>query len=245
MLEDIGFVVRVAGNGQVALDLLQAQSFDLVLMDQMMPVMDGLTATREIRRREASRGSHTPIVALTAAALADERDGCMRAGMDDFLAKPFRRADLLRMLQRWVPTTGTVKPTQSAPALTAAGGPIDVSALQSIRSFAGGDRILQDAVLHFTATVPAELVLMRDLAGTGDRTALRRSSHSLKSSAGMLGLQQLSRTMLAIEHGAESQPTIDQLALIQRATAEFTTGVDLLTQLIRNYNTQLGERVHA
>jgi len=111
MLEELGFSVRVAEHGEAGVALAMAQSFDLVLMDQMMPVMDGLAATAEIRRREGDFGRRTTIVALTAATLGGERERCLEAGMDDFLAKPFRRDDLLRILRTWIPLGVTSAPS--------------------------------------------------------------------------------------------------------------------------------------
>jgi two-component system, sensor histidine kinase and response regulator len=101
MLEGLGYAVTVAGHGGVALEILETQRFDLVLMDCQMPEVDGYAATREIRRREGG-GRHTPVVALTANALAGDREKCLKAGMDDFMAKPVERAVLQATLERWV-----------------------------------------------------------------------------------------------------------------------------------------------
>lgn len=84
-----GFPIDVANNGQEALDKLQKRSYDLVLMDLMMPVMDGMEATKRIREMEQQRGSHTPIIGLTANTFDADREKCLAIGMDDFMAKPF------------------------------------------------------------------------------------------------------------------------------------------------------------
>lgn len=101
LLGDLGCVVTVAHDGAEALRLAAEQSFDLVLMDCQMPTMDGFAATRALRCRAAS--AHWPIVALTANAMAQDREDCLAAGMDDFLPKPYDRAQLAGMLQRWLP----------------------------------------------------------------------------------------------------------------------------------------------
>ncbi len=95
-----GHQVTVVENGQQALDALHDDGpFDLVLMDVQMPVMDGLAATRAIRRREEFEGGHLPIVAMTARAMKGDRELCLEAGMDAYLAKPIRRAELLEALR--------------------------------------------------------------------------------------------------------------------------------------------------
>lgn len=100
MLEKLGGIVDVAVNGREALRIWRQFSYHLVLMDCHMPVMDGYEATREIRRIEGNRGGHVTIVALTANALEGERESCLAAGMDDFIAKPVRLSDLEDVLRR-------------------------------------------------------------------------------------------------------------------------------------------------
>jgi signal transduction histidine kinase/CheY-like chemotaxis protein len=103
MLAKLGCEVIVAAHGGEALKLLEEQSFDMVLMDCNMPVMDGYEASRQIRR--SGRWPDLPIVALTANAMSEERERCRAAGMNDYLAKPFRREELKALLDLWVPTT--------------------------------------------------------------------------------------------------------------------------------------------
>ncbi len=102
-LKDQGCEIVTAENGQKACELFAARSFDLVLMDCQMPVMDGYMATGEIRRLERQRQSRTPIIAVTASAFPGEREQCLAAGMDDVLIKPYSRQEFLAMLARWAP----------------------------------------------------------------------------------------------------------------------------------------------
>ncbi|AYG44091.1 response regulator [Pseudomonas sp. Leaf58] len=104
MLAKLGCQVQLATQGAEALDLLEQDEFDLVLMDCNMPVMDGYEASRRIR--QSGRWPHLPIVALTANAMPEERERCRAAGMNDYLAKPFRREELLALVDHWVPVIG-------------------------------------------------------------------------------------------------------------------------------------------
>jgi signal transduction histidine kinase/CheY-like chemotaxis protein len=102
LLERLGCVVELASNGEEGVRLAGSRRFDLLLMDCQMPVMDGYAATAEIRRREGSLG-HTIIIAMTANALPEDRERCLAAGMDDYISKPINRAELVRVLERFVP----------------------------------------------------------------------------------------------------------------------------------------------
>jgi CheY-like chemotaxis protein len=114
MLQALGCTVSLACDGRQALEAAKSRQFDLVLMDCQMPVMDGFEATRAIRAHEAESTvdlaapnagpRHVPIVALTANAIAGDRERCLASGMDDYLAKPFKREQLRAVLARWLET---------------------------------------------------------------------------------------------------------------------------------------------
>ncbi len=99
MLEKLWCDVDVAANGKQAVDMLAASAYDVVFMDCQMPVMDGFQATDTIRREEGSSGRHVPIVAMTANAMAGDRERCLAAGMDDYMSKPVSPAELIRVVQ--------------------------------------------------------------------------------------------------------------------------------------------------
>jgi CheY-like chemotaxis protein len=100
MLEKMGHQVVVAQTGQEALHSLRSEKFDLVLMDVQMPEMDGFAAAREIRRREQGGQEHVPVIAMTAHAMKGDRESCLEAGMDDYLAKPINREELQQVIER-------------------------------------------------------------------------------------------------------------------------------------------------
>ena len=104
LLEKRGHVVIAVENGALAVEATANDHFDMVLMDVQMPVMDGLTATTQIRTREhATGGHHLPIIAVTAHALDQDRQRCLAAGMDDYLPKPIRSSDLYAAITRFAP----------------------------------------------------------------------------------------------------------------------------------------------
>jgi two-component system, sensor histidine kinase and response regulator len=109
ILENRGHRVTVVGNGEEVLAALDQGSFDVVLMDVQMPNMDGFQATAEIRLRERTTGDHLPIVAMTAHAMAGDREKCLNAGMDDYVAKPLKALDLLKAIEHAVEKVGKNK----------------------------------------------------------------------------------------------------------------------------------------
>jgi CheY-like chemotaxis protein len=105
LLEKRGHKVTVAANGKEALAAIEKDSFDLVFMDVQMPEMDGFEATERIRANEKASGNHLPVIAMTAHAMAGDRERCIQAGMDDYLTKPIRSQELDDVLKRCFPMT--------------------------------------------------------------------------------------------------------------------------------------------
>jgi CheY-like chemotaxis protein len=101
--EELGIPVKFVADGLAAVEAVRDDSFAMVLMDCQMPELDGLAATKAIRDAERRTGTHVAIAAMTANAFADDRDACIAAGMDDYLAKPVKLADLRAMVERWRP----------------------------------------------------------------------------------------------------------------------------------------------
>ncbi|MGB3493534.1 MAG: response regulator, partial [Elainellaceae cyanobacterium] len=102
ILSKLGYEAEAVENGQQALDRLEAEHFDLVLMDCQMPVLNGYDATQQIRQRESLSDGHIPVIGLTAYAMTGDREKCLDAGMDDYLSKPIRVQVLVDLLQKWL-----------------------------------------------------------------------------------------------------------------------------------------------
>jgi len=98
LLEQMGFDLTIVDNGQAAMEFLEKEEVDLILMDCQMPQMDGLKATAHLR----AKGIETPVIALTAYARDEDEKQCLAAGMNDFLSKPFRQSEMRAMLQKWL-----------------------------------------------------------------------------------------------------------------------------------------------
>jgi CheY-like chemotaxis protein len=217
-LEKMGHKVSVAGHGKAALEKLEAEAFDLVLMDVQMPVMSGEEATAYIRAQERGTGRHLPIVAMTAHAMKGDRERLLQAGMDDYLAKPIQSSELVRILDKYVPID------------TAAQAPDPLNREAALACMGGDANILADIATLFLEDYPRMLDEIRDAVAGKKAEALYRAAHSLKGSLGYLGAapaEELTRRLEALGRAGEIEgaPKIvaqleSELARLQPAVAE-------------------------
>ncbi|MBK6596817.1 MAG: response regulator [Proteobacteria bacterium] len=221
MLDKINCHVMSAGNGREALELIAANEFDLVLMDCQMPEMDGLTATRLVREREAATtGLHLPIVALTANALQGDREKCLDAGMDDYLTKPFSTAQLRVAVEKWsrlaqledVPMS-LIRNTNNKTGDVTPVDVLDRAALDQIRQLQGADQPdLLRQVIEIYLDSSAQLVRQIDTAlAAADADAAGRAAHALKSSSGNVGAAAVTQLAAEIEAAARAN-ALDRIA---------------------------------
>ena len=184
MLESLGCTTDIAENGWLALKAMNTATYDAVLMDCQMPVMDGLAATGEIRRREqTSGGARVPIIALTANAMEGDRERCLAAGMDDFLSKPFTQQQLATQLRRWL----ALRTLPEAGRRDLSGIPlIDAGVLRNIAALAR-PALLNSMIDLYLQHSPDLVAAIETAAANMQPEALSQAVHTLKSSTANLG----------------------------------------------------------
>lgn len=200
MLENLGVTVQVADDGKAAYAMLADTDVDLVFMDCQMPEWDGLTATRAVREREAARGAkRLPIIALTANAMPGYDETCRQAGMDDYLAKPLKEADLAQALMRWLPDRAgpATKPsgTLSAAAEAASEGCFDIEKLRRICR--NDERQVTEMLRLFINSTEDLLANLAHAVESRDAVQTARQAHQIKGAAAYMGAE--SMTELASE----------------------------------------------
>ncbi len=223
MLQRLGCDAMHAGNGVEALDALEKQDFDVVLMDCQMPVMDGFIATRKLREREtAKKKEPTRVVALTANALAGDREACLAAGMNDYLAKPFTLAQLRNIL---LPS----KVSRSAANKVT----LDSSAIEAVRQLDpdGKDRLLSRLIALYRDDSSQLLADIDNGLKVGDAEAIARAAHTLKSSSANLGATNVAAIARQIETSARAGEISDLAGSVTKLRAQRTVALSELEAL--------------
>ena len=221
-LNHAGFEVDVANNGQEALDMLEKGSYALVLMDCQMPVMDGYTATQELRKREQGTGKHQVVIALTAHAMTGERDHVLSVGMDDYLSKPLRMNALEKMVARYMP--------QSEPVLRSAQGESDATAESHKPHTVAGKPVLDPGVRRSAMLIdtclremPKQLQAVIEALERWDAAELRAAAHKLKGSAMAIAADPMAEVAETLQRRAEEarlEESVDLVAVLQQRFAE-------------------------
>jgi two-component system sensor histidine kinase/response regulator len=213
LLELRGHKVTMVGNGREALDATGREAFDIVLMDVQMPEMGGLEATEAIRAREGDERTHVPIIALTAHAMAGDRERCLAAGMDDYVSKPLRPDELFAAIDRWC---GTDEPERGEPGEASGASPaLDVQAL--VAAFGGQRALVADAGRVFLADVPPMMRRLEAGLAARDLKEVAAAAHAIKGAAGLFSRGE----------AFEGAKHVEQLALSGDATALDAACADL------------------
>jgi CheY-like chemotaxis protein/HPt (histidine-containing phosphotransfer) domain-containing protein len=217
LLEKHGHKITVVADGQQAIAALARQSFDLVLMDVQMPVMDGFTATVEIRSRERGTGRHMPIIAMTAHAMKGDRERCLEAGMDGYVSKPIHPQALYDEIDRVLADQNQasdpdVQPPEAAAHAEEPAYPSPVAAAEAneceeptidwetaLHHTAGDRKLMAKLIEVFLAESPAMLAEVQAALSARDAARFRRAGHSLKGSCGYFAAESAYYAALRVE----------------------------------------------
>ena len=236
ILESWGFTADFAFNGEEAIRKLETNEYDLILMDIQMPVMDGMEATRRIRLLDNPVKAAVPIVALTANALKGDSEKYLKAGMNDYLAKPFTEESLFRVISSSLePVPLSVKEisyTISKPRIMETSGkPYELSMLEAI---AGGDNdFVANMIRLFIDTMPVNLADLKESQLKGDWDTTGKIAHKLKSTIDSMGISSLKQEIRTLENNAKTQTDVESLpGMVDRVIGVIN---DCIEQLKKDY----------
>jgi CheY-like chemotaxis protein/HPt (histidine-containing phosphotransfer) domain-containing protein len=230
MLRKAGYFVDAVENGQLAVETLEKQGYDLVLMDIQMPVMDGYQATAAIREMEGDK-KHTTIIAMTAHAMEGDREKCINAGMDDYLSKPINPQELFKTITKWVRpkledefseepplpeearTAQVIKSQQGAPLID----------MEAAMARFGNDRdFFREMAEEFLNYVPEQIKVLEEAVQSDDTDSVQKTAHSIKGAAGNLSAQKIFSLALIIENKGRSKDIADVSPLIEDMKTEIS-----------------------
>jgi CheY-like chemotaxis protein len=211
ILESSGARVVMASNGAEALEQIKKQNFDCVLMDVQMPEMDGIQATRNIRRLEDPRVSAIPIIALTANCQEEDLLKYEQAGMDDYLAKPIVEGHLLDTI---LSNSGSTKTGSKALGVSSENKLYDLTMIHSV---SGGDlAFIKKMILLFIDTVPQNVQELVDATGLKNWEQVSKMAHKLKSTIDSMGIRSLHDQIRTIEINAKNQEQLEHMPSMVR-----------------------------
>jgi signal transduction histidine kinase/DNA-binding response OmpR family regulator len=219
LLDKHGYACHIASNGLEALIALGREQYPLILMDCQMPGMDGLQATAAIRHQERESGRRTPIVAMTAHAMAGDRQKCLDAGMDDYLSKPIHEAELVRTIERWLIEQDPEMQPESAPAGAPRPQPRPVERIL-VQAKTG----VEDLIPGYLANRGQDLVSLMEAVRNGDMKTARVIGHGMKGSGAGYGFPAVTEIGRQIE---------------QCATAKDAAGVEKQIAILKDYLARL------
>ena len=232
LLENRGHQVTSVENGQLAVEAFRCAKFDVILMDVQMPVLDGFAATAEIRELEADSPDKIPIIALTAHAMKGDRERCLAAGMNEYVSKPFRPAELFAAVERTALSATPEPENASSPELTNGVHAMDQErALENV----GGNRdVLNEMIDLFTTECPKQMSEIQSAYHSGDVKRLIRSAHTLKGSVALFGADKATAAARRVEFMGRD----NQLEEFTEAWSELQADIDKLMSDLANVRVQ-------
>ena len=237
LLSDVGVRLDTASNGQMALQRLQEQAYDLILMDMQMPVMDGLTATRLLRAQ--TRFAELPVIAMTANAMESDRQACLQAGMNDHLSKPIEPDQLFAMLLRWLRPAAVVPASAPSGASVSGNGlPVieGLDVVTGLRLVRGKKDFYLSMLRKYAAGQAGTVAAIREDLQKGLFAEAQRRAHNLKSLSGSIAIAPVSRLAAELEAQLRSGANADALEpALQALDARLGLFLQELTQhLVRS-----------
>jgi two-component system, sensor histidine kinase and response regulator len=224
LLTKRGHSVKVAENGKEAVTAFEEAQFDMILMDVQMPEMDGFEATAAIRLKEKSRGTRIPIIAMTAHAMKGDRERCLAAGMDEYIAKPIAVDELIKV------TEGLVSGSRKTSGSNESSNDIFDRAA-SLARVGGDENLLYDLANLFFAEAPKRLSAVRAALEDNDADRLRRAAHSMKGSVSAFAARRAGEAAANLENLAQT----GQLAGAEAACEALAVQVDMLRHALENF----------
>ena len=233
-LQNAGYHVTLAENGQQAIDWFQSKAFDLILMDIQMPVVDGYEATLQIRaleknfqrkneRTESIKSRRVPIIAMTAHALEGYKEKCLELGMDDYISKPLVKKDLLSVVRRWTRAATVYADIdhERFHAGKAAEEEAPMDFVRAVEEFEGDEECLKEILIGFMGNVRDQIGIMHKAVTEGDAETLWKEAHSIKGGAANLTAFDLAEAALALESVGKSGNVKGGAENLERLETEF------------------------
>jgi CheY-like chemotaxis protein len=225
MLEQLGFTTEIAEDGVQAVDTFRPGVFDAILMDCQMPRMDGYDATIAIRALEPS--GHTPIVAMTASAMASDRERCLAVGMDDYLSKPINRDLLATVLRECMEGTAM---TMTTPHNNTDEEAFDQETLEQLRSLDEDGSFIAELVGMFREDIATHIAALHAAIDTNDQDQIARTAHQAKGASANLGMKALAASLKTLEltAGAPADELKAVMTVVEQRVAEALAYADSL-----------------